>query len=396
MLLIVLERRGGILLYRAVSKLLLVILVSAFIIALVPSVYAATYQFQFHGPYVEGTTNEYPNNATVIFHYYDGSTYNVTGNHTFSYSASNPPLYFTFVYSFTGGEATHDYWLTSDELTASLSAAVDVYLSFSEDATPIVINIRALGGIEVDGLVSVTNNVVVEQKPVDDNNVVSFNLSPYEIYSVTLESVGGSEYTFENINVYTSPITLTVSPLSFPSSVMLQYKYLHIWASRPSSTEIQVSYEDTNEQTLSVDYTLSFENGTVAYWSHHVGNSFVDLWTGASSNITYYLDAEVSQVEFGNLTFAQVLLRDGASSSPIDLSFLGDWPVDPTQVFWMIVILIIFGCFSVLNAYVGGFAGVAVAIVLAWLGWIDVPQGSLVAAMCIVIMAAIVYWKRRT
>jgi hypothetical protein len=172
---------------------------------------------------------------------------------------------------------------------------------------------------------------------------------------------------------------------------------LRIWASRPSSTEITISYQDTNLQTTSVNYQLAYANGSIAYSATHPSeNSFVDTWTGANSNTTYYLTANVTQATFGTSTFAQVLLRDGASSSPIDLSFLGDWPVDPTQIFWALVVFIVFGCGTVLNAYIGGFAGVATAIILAWLGWLIIPSGALVAAFCVVFMVGIVYWKRRS
>lgn len=382
--------------FKAASKILLIALAASMVIMMLPYASATTYYYRFFGPFIEGSANEFPNNATVIVHYRGGGTYNITGNHDFNFASSSIIDYFTFCYTFASGEETHEYWLTEADRTTSLTPYLWLPMSFSGEATPVVFNIRALGGIDVSGVVSAANGEILEQKPIDDNNIVVLNLTPYNNYAITIESVAGTEYTFNNINVYTSPVILTVSSMSFPPSILLQYKYLHIWASRPSSTEIQISYEDTNEQTENVVYTLMFENGTTAFTNGYTDtNSFVDLWSGASSNQTYYLEATVTQTEFGSLTFAQILLRDGSSTSPIDLSFLGDWPIDPTQIFWAFVIFIIFGCFSVLNAYVGGFAGVFSAIILTWLGWIEIPQGSIVAAVCIVIMAAIIYWKRR-
>jgi hypothetical protein len=227
--------------------------------------------------------------------------------------------------------------------------------------------------------------------------MVTLNLKGYGIYAVSVEGSDGFSYNYGYITMSSTAVTLTISALSFPNDVLMQYKYLRIWASRPSDTDIMVSYEDTNLNTTTVSYEIFFANGTVAYTQTHTGeNSFVDIWTGADADTTYYLEANVTQATFGTSTFSQVLLRDGASTSPIDLSFLGDWPVDPTQIFWGLIIFIVFGCFSVINSYIGGFAGVATAIILSWLGWIQIPSGALVAAMCVAIMSGIVYWKRRS
>jgi hypothetical protein len=175
----------------------------------------------------------------------------------------------------------------------------------------------------------------------------------------------------------------------------MQYKYLRFWVTRPSSTEIQVNYQDTNNQTVSVDYTITASNGTTVFSASHSEDWFTDLWAGADSNVTYYISATVIQSTFGTSTFNQILLRSGASTNPVDLSFLGDWPVDAAQVFWVLIVLIIFGCFSVLNAYIGAFAGVASAAVFVWLGWLTVPSGGIVAAFSVVCMIAITFYKRR-
>ena len=361
----------------------------------------ASYYYIFNGVYDENTA-AYIGECNVTAYFDDGTEpYTFTVNSTsYYYYPKTQPLYFDYIiYPYANTTDTtinRQYWLEPDETSGS-------YTIFGNELglVHIVFQIRALGGVGLSSYLEVQRIIngtyqTVEKRQVDANGIATMSLQPYTVYRVIAIS-DNSSYTFGNINTYTTAITLTLSALSFPNDVLMQYKYLRIWASRPSSTEIQICYEDTNLQTVSVSYQIAFANGTVAYSATHTGeNSFIDVWSAADPDTTYYLTANVSQSTFGYSTFAQVLLRDGASTSPIDLSFLGDWPIDATQIFWAFIVFIVFGVGSVLNAYIGGFAGVATAAVLVWLGWLQVPAGGVVAAFCIVIMVGIVHWKRRS
>ncbi len=57
--------------------------------------------------------------------------------------------------------------------------------------------------------------------------------------------------------------------------------------------------------------------------------------------------------------------------------------------------LIVFGSFSVLNAYVGAFAGVASAAILVWLGWLNIPAGAIALAFAFTVVIGIAVYKRR-
>lgn len=361
----------------------------------------APYYYIFNGVYDENTA-AYIGECNVTAYFDDGTepdTFTVNST-SYYYYPKTQPLYFDYIiYPYANTTDTtinRQYWLEPDETSGS-------YTIFGNELglVHIVFQIRALGGVGLSSYLEVQRIIngtyqTVEKRQVDANGIATMSLQPYTVYRLIAIS-DSSSYTFGNINTYTTAITLTLSALSFPNDVLMQYKYLRIWASRPTSTEIQVSYEDTNLQTVSVSYQIAFANGTVAYSATHTGeNSFIDVWSAADPDTTYYLTANVSQSTFGYSTFAQVLLRDGASTSPIDLSFLGDWPIDATQLFWAFIVFIVFGVGSVLNAYIGGFAGVATAAVLVWLGWLQVPAGGVVAAFCVVCMVGIVYWKRRS
>lgn len=389
---------------KAAFKLLLIILlVATCFVSLLPTAKATTYTYNFYGLINEdNTANLGTVNVTAIFPASVGSavppeTFLVNGFYV--YNTTVKPLYFSYDLSdYYGYNITRQYWLNNDEITGTYSVFATPF-----GLTPVAFNIRALGGVSYGAFLvasathSVGDYIVIEKRPIDEaGNVVLF-LEPYTVYSLSIEDGISTTYTFGNINTVTTPITLTISALTFPSSVLQQYKYLRLWASRPSSTEITVSYQDTNLQTISVVYTINYANGSTAYTATHTSeNSFSDTWTSADSNVTYYVAATVIQSVFGTSTFAQVLPRSGTSTSPIDLSFLGpSWPVDPTQIFWALIVFIVFGCFSVLNAYIGAFAGVATAVIFTWLGWLVIPAGAVVAAFTLVFLVGIVYWKRR-
>lgn len=407
----------------AFNLLLIVLLVAACFGPLLPNVKATTSTIDFIGPideqvgsgtftYANGTLAScqliiYASVSGGVIGILELETVSGSSPYTLSYDPATTALvYFDFSIiddSTTPTTTYHrQYWLTASDDNGLAFGGGDFFICFARTETPINFQIRALGGVsiptylEVSSIVNIANAVV--KVPLDANNIATVELIPNNIYMITLFSQNTSTiYSFGNVNTYTSPIVLTVSALDFPSSVLQQYKYLRLWASRPSSTEITVSYQDTNLQTVSVVYTINYANGSTAYTATHTSaNSFSDTWTSANSNTTYYVEATVIQSAFGTSTFAQVLLRSGTSTSPIDLSFLGpSWPVDPTQIFWAMIVFIVFGCFSVLNAYIGAFAGVATAVIFTWLGWLIIPAGAIVAAFTLVFLVGIVYYKRR-
>ncbi len=363
-----------------------------------------TYQYTFYGVYDENIdANILMGNANVTAFYNDGTVpYSFDLNGSTVFAPANKPLYFYYdiwVYANTSDTALHrEYWLSTDENNGTYYVYGD-----QQGLANIVFNVRALGGAGLGSYVIVERIIggtlqVVEKRPVDITGAVVMSLQPFTIYSVSIEGTDStSSTTFGNINTYTTPITLTVSALSFPSDVLQQYKYLRIYAYRSSDASISIIFQDTDNQTLTVSYDIKLANGTVAYSGTHIGEySFTDVWLGSSNTTTYYLSATVTQVSYGTTTFNQILLSINDETSPIDLSFLGDWNgIDATQILWALIVIIIFGSFSVVNAYVGAFAGTATAAIFMYLGWLHISSGVVVLAFSMVILIGISYWKHR-
>jgi hypothetical protein len=288
--------------------------------------------------------------------------------------------------------------------TTETSGTYYIYASSTVQLSNYEFSIRALGGVSIGNLMTASRIIggatqIVEQFPIDSLNNVVFALEPNTVYSLTLSGNGVTAYSFGNVVTSTSPIVLTVSALSFPSNVIYQYPYVTIYASRPDSTDILVSYQDLKNQTLSVSYTITDQLGNLVYSaSHGAIYGWADDWSGTQANITYYLSATTTGSVFGVSTYSQILAASNAQTTPISLSIFGDWGTigisNPDQIIWLLIALAVFLCFSALNAYLGGFAGVCVAAFFAWEGWLHIPEATIVTAFCLIFMAILAAWKR--
>lgn len=394
-----------------------VLALSCFAPLLIQNVKAVTYSYTFYGPYSEAL-GVYDNSIQVQIRAQftnTNSTYVSTIGYngsvvinTYTYTPTSQPLFFSYVFFTVPGYAnyTREYWLSPNENTGTYYIQSVTGGAENNVISPITFNIRALGGVSVSGMLSAipishAGNIqyTVDKRLIDDTDICTLYLQPNSVYTIIIGNAEGSTYTFENVNTYTNPITLTVSALSFPSNILYQYPYVTIYASRPDPTDILVSYRDLKSQTISVSYTITDQNGNlVDSASYGAVYSFADDWSGAQANVTYYFSATLTGSVFGVSTYSQILAASNAPNNPIDLSIFGNWGnigiANPDQLIWIFIALAVFLCFSALNAYVGAFAGICVATFFAWEGWLQIPETLFVAAFCIVFMAIIAAWKR--
>ncbi len=404
-------REVGVLLSKTKANLLLItVLVVSCFAPLLSTVKATSYSYTFNGPYDESYGTLVLGFVQVIAHFANNYTTLVcTLNYSigpilvsYTYTPSSQPQYFEY-YTYNMGvgyanNSVRQYWLSSGETTG-------VYTVFVATVpAEITFTIRALGGVEIGNILRIQRSfngslAVVEQRLIDETNSAVANLLPFTVYQISIlnGSTGSVFYTFGNVNTISTPIILTVSAMSFPTDVLRQYKYLRLWASRPDSSSIMVSYEDLNAQTEIVSYKILDDAGSIAFNISHVGlNSFVDVWTGADVNMTYRLEASVIQSQFGLTTFNQVLSAPNAPRVLLDLSIFGDFgALDTTQIVCIVIVFAIFLCFSTLNSYIGAFAGVASAAILVILGWLHLPVAVIVTAFGFVFLIGIAWWKRR-
>jgi hypothetical protein len=77
------------------------------------------------------------------------------------------------------------------------------------------------------------------------------------------------------------------------------------------------------------------------------------------------------------------------------MAWFGVLPFDTAYLLPALLIVFAGACFSVINAYIGAFTMVIMAILLSYMGWLPIPSSILVVAFTFAIIMAIIYAKRR-
>jgi len=366
-----------------------------------------SFTYLFDGMFEETTLTRVNMGAkvTVVYPAWSNkapTTFTTTGSGAYTFTTDTQPLYFMYdLSSYYGYNMTRQYWLGTNEISGSYN----VYVAFPQLST-INFVIRALGGVQsgtyiTATLLSTTNNAVVEQRVIDSTDQAVMNLRPEATYQITMLYPDGSVFSFGNIVASSTVITLTTSPMSFPDEIIWRYQYVRIYADRPqgSTSTIQVAFQDTYGGTISVYYVIYDNmNNIVAEMLYGSVSSFNDVWMDMPNNQSYFLTATIQHTVFGTMTFEQLIGgTSGANAPRLDLSVFGSFYGFPLEnIFAVIIILLVFGIFSAMNAWIGAFGGTMIAIFLYWIGWFDIQStGIFVFAFCVIILIGITFWKRR-
>jgi len=195
----------------------------------------------------------------------------------------------------------------------------------------------------------------------------------------------------------TTTIQLTLKSIQFPKETLFTYAYVRIYGDRGfgiPNGNISITYQDTLSQTVDVEIYMNYKNGTNVYNATETADSFVHTWNSALNNTDYATVCNINHTRYGVFVWRQYFPQE-FSDPPWSLSFLGSLPFDTNIIIPSLIILMIGGCFTVINAQVGAFMAVITAIILTYLGWIPIPAGYLITAFALAILMAIVYSKRR-
>ncbi len=351
--------------------------------------------YYFEGLYDEDT-HALVGAVNVTAFYDDGTnstTFEVSTNYNFS-TATAPQYFYIDL-----GADHREYWLSPDEKVNVLNGPIYLY-TCGAGLDDVVITFRDLSNALTDADFCVIQRNIngafhtVDKRLIDITKTAVVSVKPNTVYNVIIGN--GVSYTFGNVNMYTTPITLTLNGLEFPQSLVLQYKYIQLWASRLNSSSILIQYYDSKQETIYVTYSITNEAGIVVYSTTKNGvNSFIDTINNLDEHTNYYVDAELLHTTFGLMSWNQVLPYSSDSVSGFNLDFLGSWPVDTDWLFFAALALCVFAIFSVMNAYIGAFLGCAVVTILAWAGFLQINTGALVAAWGFAIILGITFAKRR-
>jgi len=242
---------------------------------------------------------------------------------------------------------------------------------------------------------SVQQSKLIERKLVQDYvSEVPLIMNVGSTYLLKLR-VGSTVYSFGYFTAGSDTTqTLPVQDISFTSRVEIAYRYVRVEASR-NNTEITVNYQDTLENTTSVSLEIQYRNGSVAYSDSSTGYLVQFYWGNADSETDYIVYVTVNHASLGTLNYKQVLPYSPSVSPPFDLSPLGTFPITNNQVVPLVIILFVAGVFSTLTAPLGIFLTVLTAVVLRYIGWLNLSWTILSFAMSLAVIYAIAVLKRR-
>jgi len=349
--------------------------------------------FVIHGVYNE--TNGYFTGevATVTAYFTDGTNPLIfTVNGTYTFSTTNALQFFRIVLP---SGSVREYWLESDEYNAE-------FWIFDETFETYTISFLDLAGLlEENPYVSASYYIngtlyVVDKRKADIENKCEFSLYNGRKYTITLHD--GSNYVFGELLVGDAhTIVLTLRGVDFPKETLLTYKYIRVYWRREFGNpngNITLIYQDTLNETNSVEIYFNYRNGTNAYNYTETASTFIHVWASALNNTDYQGIAVIDHQRYGIVTVKQFFSRE-FSEAPWGLSWLGSLPFSTAIIIPAILIVFAGGCFSAINAEVGAFMATVVAAGLTLIGWIPIQPGILITAFCFCIMMGIIYAKRR-
>lgn len=357
------------------------------------SIYAnldADYKYRFYGLYEEGSG--VPDGTVSVTANYEGEspeTFEVDG--VYEFWVDTKPLYFVFDLV-----KDREYWLSGAD-----GNEISIYIFNATTTTYTISFLDLTNRLTESSYISAKRQVndtlyTIEKRRVSKNDKVVMNLQSYTYYNIYVGD--GTSYQFGDIYFTTdTTVELTLTGIEFPKETLLTYKYIRIYGLRAFGTpdgNITITYEDTLNQTNSVEVYINYKNGTNAYNTTYYTETFQLVWTSAENDTDYAVVSNINHTRYGVYTWKQYFPRT-FSEAPFGLDFLGALPFDTSIIIPAILIVFAGGCFSVINAEVGAFMATITAIILTYLGWIPINAGYLITAFTLCILMAIIYAKRR-
>jgi hypothetical protein len=377
----------------------------------VPTVKAADiYSFQFDGAINENTWGYLGGtNVTVRAYPYIGVTFDSfqfnSTNSPYVWNLTYVPLYFSYEWNLTTLQH-REYWLSSNDNTNWTGTGQNYRCFFStEDQTTYTINfLDQVGLLSQYPYIKISDGGTyntVEKRKADVQNSVSVSLVLGKTYDIWLS--GSTDYFYGQITpTSTTGIQLVIRGVDFPKETLLIYQYIHASAIRDFLNPlgaITTSYEDITNSTTSVTLTITDTlANTVVYNAVFTNQTFSYSWITAINATTYHVTLNIVTTTYGNLQFSYMLPAEGLhNTGAFSLEFLGTLGVGISTAWIIPALLIIFvaGCFSELTSEAAAIITIIIAIILVWMGWLEISTGAIITALTLSVLAGIVSVKRR-
>jgi len=353
----------------------------------VPEVHATSYVYVLKGAYNEDGL--FAGAINVTEYRSDNSTFTFTLNGQTIRTESAIPIAFRFdlgynqsrIYYCTNVTSETIYVIKPTQPAYTYSFTVINYLGVSQGFLETAINING-------------TDTVVERWSIDVINALPFTLSWGQAYKMRLIcNKGGYSYP-SFVAGATTTATFPVSTEMFPP-IPTDLRNIVVSANRVNMTWISSIYTDAESKTTWIYMGVSELGNATAIDSINVTSStYTWNWYGGDQGKNYYVRIISSHQIRGILTWVITVALYTAPSNPwtpLD-TIIGTnsrFPILPSRLVGVMLILFMFAAFSAKNAGVGLIVGNITADFLTLIGWTDFTWIWLGISMMIAIIIAL-------
>ncbi len=339
---------------------------------------AYDYNYELHGLYSE--TGAYVSPVNVTVHTLTDSSVVLVDGFTV-FGLNQTPLEFTW--SLDGG-GTRQIHVKSDNETVYFFAPEDAYAVYSFNIRDYVGAIgQSNSQLESVRVVNGTEQIIESVLIWNTETSIPLYLVKNKVYILQVRLPDDEVYRFGYfIPGDQTPPTLTITNLGFDDAYQPVNKWIQIVATRPNATHIQINYNDTLGQTLSVFAEIQLRNGTQIWNDTQTEDAYVFNWYGANNETEYVVKVLASHGYYSMIEYSKILAGVSPHEAPPDWSPIGGG----SYILSIFIIIATGGAVSALNKAVGLFVTASVASALTALNWIAIPYEMLVLALAISVL----------
>lgn len=236
---------------------------------------------------------------------------------------------------------------------------------------------------------------VVERWRLDVLNDIPFTLSWGVAYTVRIVCDQGSYVYGMYVAEATTSFTLVVTSSMFAETAT-HTGNITISAGRPQADTIQLNYTDAANETQWVNVQIYTIHGTSAVYStNNTGNVHQISWGNADTETDYRVAVTARHQIRETLTWQFTLAAPETYTNPWDLSVLGEFPIDSSQILGMIIVSLCFAAGHTKNAASSIVLGLIVAAILTVINWLAISWAWLSVSFAVGLICVVSIQKDR-
>lgn len=354
--------------------------------------FTTPYQYTFFGAYNEAGIRNGAINVTVYHSDDTLETFEVDGSHSISPTA----IPISAEYDLGYNESRVVYFYLSQENFTIVKPTEPYYTYFIE-----MIDYVGVSWGYLESLLNINGtDTVIERWDVNMLNELPFTLSWGKAYKLKLVCNKGS-YNYPPFIAGASQTTSLGITQDMFIDIPTDISGVSIEATRENGSWIRIIYVDNDNLTASVTLDFYILGTTeLQYSTEETTIPFVSNWYGADPDYHYALQVTVDHDRRGSLVWWIVLPSDEVTTDnpfvALDTLFAtNDSPIAPQYWIGCGITLLIFSVFSAKNVGVGTVLGVITAMILNYIGLLNMAWDWLTLTFALAVLVAISIHKNR-